>query len=127
MATQSTFLVEEKMNSIIVKEQFKVELCRAKAAIADRDFETAWTALQRAHMLGQTDAIAHSIAHWHMLKLAWKQRDLRELAGQIMPTLLAIPLTILFGQIRAVRGGKANVNDSERMSIPEDIHQILDR
>jgi hypothetical protein len=120
-------LAEEKMNSVIVKEQFNVELGKAKVAIAKRDFETAWTALQRAHMLGQTDAIAHSIAHWHMLKLAWKQRDLRELAGQIMPTLLAIPLTILFGQIRALRGGKANINDSEKMSIPEDIRQILDR
>jgi Protein of unknown function (DUF3703) len=115
------------MNSVIVKEHFNVELSRAKVAIAKRDFETAWIALQRAHMLGQTDAIAHSIAHWHMLKLAWKQRDLRELAGQLMPTLLAIPLTILFGKIRALRGGKANVNDSEKMSIPEDIHQILER
>lgn len=111
----------------IVQEHFKIELRRAKTAIADQDFETAWTALQRAHVLGQIDAIAHTIAHWGMLKLAWRQRDFQEIAGQLMPTLLATPLTLLFGQMRALRGGKANVDDSEKMSIPEDIQQILNQ
>jgi hypothetical protein len=109
----------------IVQQQFKTELCRAKTAIADQDFQTAWIALQRAHMLGQTDAIAHSLAHWNMLKLAWRQRDFQEVAGQLLPTLLAIPLTLLFGQIRSLRGGKANMGNSEKMSIPEDIQQLL--
>lgn len=72
-----------------IQEQFKTELCRAKTAIANQDFETAWTALQRAHILGQTDAISHAIVHWKMLKLAWKQRDFQEMAGQLIPTLLA--------------------------------------
>jgi hypothetical protein len=75
----------------IVREQFKTELQSAKIAIAEQDFETAWIALQRAHILGQTDAIAHAIAHWQMLKLAWRQRDLREVAGQLLPTLVAFP------------------------------------
>jgi Protein of unknown function (DUF3703) len=111
----------------IVREYFKAELCRAKISIADQDFEAAWTALQRAHILGQTDAIAHTIAHWNMLKLAWRQRDFQEVAGQLIPTLFAIPLTLLFGQMRSLRGGKANIDDSEKMSIPEDIQQILNQ
>lgn len=109
----------------IVQEHFKAELNRAKTAIAQQDFETAWTALQRAHILGQTEPIPHAIAHWTMLKLAWKQRDVQEIAGQLMPTLLAIPLTLLFGKIRTLRGGRANSNQSASMSIPEDIQQIL--
>lgn len=109
-----------------IQEQFKKELCRAKTAIANQD-ETAWTALQRAHILGQTDAISHVISHWNMLKLAWKQRDFQEMAGQLIPTLLAIPLTFLFGQMRSLRGGKANINNSEKMSIPEDIQEILNQ
>lgn len=109
----------------IIQEQFKTELCRAQIAIAEQDFETAWTALQRTHILGQTDAIPHTIAHWNMLKFAWRQRDFQEVAGQLLPTLLATPLTLLFGQMRSLRGGKANVNDSKKMSIPEDIQRVL--
>jgi hypothetical protein len=111
----------------IVRKHFQAELDKVKISVAEQDFETAWTALQRAHMLGQKDAIPHAIAHWNMLKLAWRQRDFPEVAGQIVPTLLAIPLTFLFGKMRTFRGGKANVNNSEKMSIPEDIQQILDR
>lgn len=111
----------------VLREHFKAELEKAKTAIVAQDFETAWTALQRAHILGQRDAIAHTVAHWNMLKLAWRQRNFREVMGQLMPVLLAIPLTLLYGQMRSLRGGKSNVNDSERVSIPEDIQQILNQ
>ncbi|MBD2166873.1 DUF3703 domain-containing protein [Calothrix membranacea FACHB-236] len=111
----------------IVSEHFQSELHRAKIAIAEQDFETAWIALQRAHILGQQDAIAHTIAHWNMLKLAWRQRDFQEIIGQLISTLSAFPLTLLYGKNRYLRGGKANVNDSEKMSIPEDIQQILNQ
>lgn len=111
----------------IVREHFNAELQRAKIAIAEQDFEAAWIALQRAHILGQTDAIAHFTAHWQMLRLAWRQRDLREVSGQILPTIVAVPLTLLYGRMRALRGGKANVDPSERMSVPEDLQQILNQ
>jgi hypothetical protein len=111
----------------VLQEHFNAELGKAKTAIAAQDFETAWIALQRAHILGQKDAIAHMSAHWNMLKVAWKQRDFREVTGQLMPVLLAVPLTLLYGQFRSLRGGKANVNDSEQMSVPEDIQQILNQ
>lgn len=83
--------------------------------------------MQRAHILGQTDAIAHAIAHWQMLKLAWRQRDFREVVGQLLPTIVAVPLTLLYGQTRTLRGGKANVDASARMPIPEDVQQILNQ
>ncbi len=111
----------------IVREHFNAALNRANSASSAQDFEAAWIALQRAHILGQRDAIAHTIAHWKMLKLAWKQRDFREVRGQIMPVLIAAPLTLLYGQFRYLRGGKANVNALEQMPIPEDIRQILNQ
>ncbi|XGV97575.1 MAG: DUF3703 domain-containing protein [Leptolyngbya sp. BL-A-14] len=117
----------EEIVKAVLQEHFDAELRQAKTAIAAQDFETAWIALQRAHILGQRDAVAHTIAHWNMLKLAWKQRDFREVSGQLMPVLLAIPLTFLYGQMRSPRGGKANVNDSKQMSIPEDIRKILNQ
>lgn len=111
----------------IVREHFEAELRKAHIAIEAEDFEAAWIALQRAHILGQTAPVAHIIAHWTMLKLAWKQRDVKEIAGQLMPTLMAIPLTLFFGQRRFLRGGKSNVDEKEKMSIPEDIQQILNQ
>jgi hypothetical protein len=88
----------------VLRKYFKAELEKAKAAIVAQDFETAWIALQRAHLLGQRDPIAHTIAHWNMLKLAWKQRDFREVMGQLMPVLLALSLTLLHGQMRSLLG-----------------------
>ncbi|MER3434522.1 MAG: hypothetical protein C4288_14120 [Leptolyngbya sp. ERB_1_1] len=111
----------------VLQEHFDAELKQAKIAIAAQDFETAWTALQRAHILGQRNAVAHTIAHWNMLKLAWKQGDFREVRGQLLPTLLAFPLTLLYGQMRSLRSGKANIKDSDQMAIPQDIQQILNQ
>ena len=65
----------------ITQEHFKAELEKAKTAIAAQDFEAAWSALQRAHILGQRDTVAYFIIHWNMLKLAWKQKDFREVMG----------------------------------------------
>lgn len=104
-----------------VQDRFQTELEQAKAAIATQDFDTAWIALQRAHMLGQR----HTVVHWHMLALAWQQQDFKEIKCQLLPILTAFPLTLLFGKFRTLRGGKANANSQEN-SIPEDIKQLLE-
>lgn len=111
----------------IVRQHFETEIRQARAAIGTGNFAAAWTALQRAHILGQAYPLPHAIAHWEMLKLAWKQRDVKEIAGQIIPTVLAIPLTLLFGRKRYLRDGRVNISDSERMSIPNDLLQILEQ
>lgn len=111
----------------IVREHFETELRMAGTATKARDFETAWTALQRAHILGQAYPLPHVIAHWEMLKLGWKQKDFKEVAGQLIPTILAVPLTFLFGRKRSLRDGRVNLSDSERMSIPDDLLQILEQ
>lgn len=108
----------------IVREHFAKELCQARTAIKTEDFKTAWMALQRVHILGQQYPFPHAIAHWEMLKLAWRQGDFKEVAGQLISTILAIPLTILWGRKRALRGG-TNSDRTEQMSIPEELRQIL--
>lgn len=111
----------------IIRQHFESELARAKSATTEQDVEAAWTALQRAHLLGQRNAIAHTTVHWHMLTLAWRQQDFKEIKGQLMPTLLAFPLTLLLGQVRQLRGGKASPNYADDHSIPEDIRQLLEQ
>ena len=109
------------------QNRFETELKQAKIAIAQQDFDTAWTALQRAHMLSQQEAIAHTTTRWHMLSLAWKQRDFKEIRGQVIPTLLAFPLTLFVGKFRTQRGGKANTQSADQPSIPDDIRQPIER
>ncbi len=111
----------------IVREHFETEIRKAQTAIETGNFETAWIALQRAHILGQAYPLSHAIAHWKMLKLAWKQRDTKEIGGQFVQTLFAVPISLLFGQKRSLRDGKVNVDDSEQTSIPEDLLQILNQ
>ena len=53
----------------IVREHFETEIRKAQVAIKAGDFEPAWIALQRAHILGQAYPLPHVIAHWEMLKL----------------------------------------------------------
>lgn len=111
----------------VIREQFKAELSQARSAILTQDFDLAWRALQRSHILAQVYPLLHAIVHWEMLKLSWKQRDWKELRGQIIPAIVAVPLTLLFGRKRRLRGGKANLSNAERQTIPDDLLQILDQ
>lgn len=112
---------------VIIREHFAIELSKAKTVIAVKDYETAWTALQRTHILGQSYPLPHAIAHWEMLKLACIQRDIKEILGQIASTIFAIALTFFFGQMCSLRLGKVNVNNSKQMSIPVDLLKILNQ
>ncbi len=111
----------------IVREHFAAEIRKAQTAIETENFEMAWTALQRAHILGQAYLWPHVLAHWGMLKLAWRQRDTKEIAGQFVSTICAAPLTLLFGRKRSLRAGRVNTDSSQRMPVPEDLLQILDQ
>jgi len=57
-----------------------------------------------------------------MLKLTWK-RDFQEVVGQLPPTLLINT----FIWTNEIPERKANINDSDKMSIPENVQQILNQ
>ncbi|MBE9191550.1 DUF3703 domain-containing protein [Gloeocapsopsis crepidinum LEGE 06123] len=109
----------------ILREHFQAEIAKAQLALEAKKFADAWTALQRAHILGQMYPVPHAIAHWEMLKLAWLQRDIKEIHGQFWQTVWAAPLTLLFGRKRSLRDGKVNLENTQRMSIPDDLLEIL--
>ena len=55
------------------------ELCAA-APGGPREFGH----LERAHVLGQGSTREHVRVHWAMLRWAWRNRDARELLGQVV-------------------------------------------
>jgi len=107
-----------------LRQAFDTELAAARAAAARGDAATAWTHLERAHVLGQPFAWPHTRVHGRMLAFALRRRDWRELAGQLPRMLFAAPAT-WFG--RAPRGntGGARVPMEQPMPIPPDLAALL--
>lgn len=102
----------------------KAELEASAAAEASGDVATAWRALERAHILSQAFAVAHTGVHWAMFRFAFRRRDVREMLGQLPRLLLAAPGSLL-GRAPLGNTGGANVGIFEPMPIPEDLHEKL--
>ena len=49
---------------------------------SDHDLEQTFFHLERAHILGEAFTFPHARAHWWMLKVGWRRRDLLEINGQ---------------------------------------------
>lgn len=108
-----------------IKTAFNAEMIAAKSAYADRDFQTAFAKLERAHILGQRYFVKHGVTHWWMLKVGLKMQDWREVFGQITRLFAVIP-GYAFGWIPKGNTGGANVSPLKPMPIPEDLSTMLE-
>lgn len=90
------------------------------------DPRAAFYHLERAHVLGQAITYEHTRVHWRMLKLAWAARDLREILGQLVRIVGASTKTP-FGIYPTGNTGGANVWFFQRMPIPDELQQILEK
>lgn len=88
------------------------------------DLGAAFAALERAHVLGQRSTRAHLLAHAGMLRVGWRRRDGREVAGQ----LLRLPAALLFTWLWVPRGntGGANVSAFRPLPVPADLARLLE-
>ena len=90
------------------------------------DYETAWSHLERAHILAQKMPLLHTFSHFKMLGLAFRQRDVGEILGQLHRLILAAPASWLgllpFGNV-----GSSRVSPFLKMDIPKDLQAILDK
>ncbi len=96
----------------------------AARAVGDRHGE--WRHLERAHILSQPMAGPHVRTHLAMLAFGIRNRDAREILGQLARTAVAGPGT-LTGRYPTGNTGGANVRATEVMPIPADLRSILDR
>ena len=58
-----------------LKQAYNVELTAACEAEESRNFSKAFAHLERAHILSQKFALAHTTTHLRMLRLGWHARD----------------------------------------------------
>jgi len=96
----------------------------ARDARTRGDATEEWRHLERAHILSQPMAWPHLVTHAAMLAAAWRRRDRRELAGQLLRLLLAVPGSVS-GRYPAGNTGGADVSAFQPMPIPDDLRSLL--
>lgn len=105
------------------RQAFAVEAASARQAFATGDLSTAFHHLERAHVLGQPWAGAHSWAHWMMLRIGLRRGDWREVRGQVI-RLAAGGLLSKLGRLPAGNTGGANVPAETPMPVPPDLADL---
>ena len=100
------------------------EMPAARAAERGGNLDAAFAHLERAHILGQRNTLAHTRAHLHMLRIGWRRRDLRELAGQLLRIPAALTKSLIW--VPAGNTGGANVSPFRPMPVPPDLQALLD-
>lgn len=106
-----------------LKYAFQQEMTTAKAHYCQGEFKKCFYHLERAHILGQSFVIPHTIAHWWMLKLGMKTADVKEISGQI----LRIIASVIFSRIWVPKGntGGVNVSPIKPMPLPEEFKKYF--
>jgi hypothetical protein len=108
-----------------LKYYYLNEMEAFRNSINRQELQISWRHLERAHILGQSYPIEHTIVHFQMLKFGLGIKNWKEVIGQI-PRLLAGGVKSFIGKIPIGNPGGANVHPLQPMEIPEDLKKILD-
>ncbi len=107
-----------------LKEAFHRELKSGKELFFLSRFEESFSHLERAHILGQMDVMAHTISHYWMLRIAIRTKSWKDACGQI----IRIPAGIVGSAVGIVPTGNtggSNVSATKSMDIPKDLQEFL--
>jgi hypothetical protein len=108
-----------------LKTAWRTERDLAKAARDAGDAGAEWRHLERAHILSQPNIRLHVATHMAMLGFALRERNSREIGGQLARLVFATPGSATGKYPRGNTGG-ANVSAFRQMPVPEDLATILD-
>ena len=113
------------MTAPTLEHYIEAEIVEAEACYALGDSEGAFRHLERAHVLAQQDTVLHTRIHWLMLMHGIRERDVKEIAGQVLRIGGAITKTP-FGIYPKGNTGGANVNPIRPMPVEPDLAAILE-
>lgn len=108
---------------LLRRQAFAAEAAAAKRAFMEGRLDVAFHHLERAHVLGQPWAGAHSWAHWMMLRIGLERGDWREVRGQAL-RLAAGGLLSWMGRLPTGNTGGANVPQEKPMPPPADLADL---
>jgi Protein of unknown function (DUF3703) len=103
---------------------FKEAFAAARTCYGAGDLQTAFSLLERAHVLGQNRLGPHWTMHVWMLRVGWRRGDGREVAGQLLRLALT-PLGHLTGRLPAGNTGGSNISPFATLPVPPDVQRLL--
>jgi hypothetical protein len=107
-----------------LKEAYNSELNCYRHYLNKKEYDNAWNHLERSHIIGQSYPIEHTYSHWLMLKFGFRQKDIKEVFGQII-RLVVGGWKSFINHVPLGNTGGANVPPLKRMPIPEDIKELI--
>lgn len=110
----------------VAKPFVEAKLKDFSIAVRARQYRAAFHYLEDAHVIGQHSTYLHCLAHFHMLKHGIKQRDPKEIIGQIFRLVGALTKTAI-GFIPTGNTGGANVSPFKPLPVSQDNQIILDK
>ena len=106
-----------------LRQAYEQEMTAALERYSSHDLEQTFFHLERAHILGQAFTFPHARAHWWMLKVGWRRRDLLEITGQVARIVGATLFTWVC--VPVGNTGGAHVPPFKSMPIPEEFQELL--
>lgn len=116
-----------KFNTIIpsnLKLSYNQEIELYKNELNSGNLNSAWYHLERSHIIGQSYPMQHTYVHWLMLKFGFRQKDSREIFGQIIRLLFGGWKSFI-NQIPIGNTGGSNVPPLQKIKLPNDLKLIL--
>ena len=110
---------------LVIRTALTDELVASRAAFDQRDPDSGWRHLERAHVLSQPWAIPHINVHNVMLRRGFKAGDRKEVFGQLVRIIVAGPGS-LFGRYPVGNSGRARVSAMKPMPLAEDLAALLE-
>jgi len=106
-----------------LRNAYNHEMQLAKSMFKKQDFAQCYYHLERGHILGQRNYIAHVFNHYWMFKVGIKQRDSREVLGQMIRMVMSI--FSLINLVPLGNTGRARISPLKSMPIPSDLHDYF--
>ena len=108
-----------------VRDRLVGDLRDARRLEREGDLDASWALLEGAHVLSQPWATWHVRVHLAMLAVGTRQRDGREVTGQLIRLVVAGPGS-LTGRYPLGNTGRARVPATQPMPMPDDLRELLD-
>jgi len=108
----------------ILREAFNKEMKIAKELYLTQNWDEAFSHLEIAHILGQRNAIPHTINHWWMLKIGIRKKDRKEIIGQVIRLLVA-GIGSLLGRTPIGNTGGANLGILTPLPLTNEVAKIF--
>ncbi len=107
-----------------LKKHYIKELELYRISLLKSDLSKAWHHLERSHILGQSYPYEHTYSHWLMLKFGLRQKNLKEVLGQIL-RLVVGGWKSFIDHVPTGNTGGSDVPPLKRMKLPIDLEKIL--